>query len=85
MSDVVDFAKRRYDAANDCSEVSPLETLREVMRRIESGEAKPNSIIVVSFFLEEDASNWIETEHGGPATTNERLGMLMRSQQALMS
>lgn len=85
MSDVVDFAKKRYDAAKDCSEVTPLESLREVARRIESGELILNSVIIVGLVIEDDGVNYVETENGGPATTNERLGMLMRSQQALLS
>jgi hypothetical protein len=82
VSEVVDLAKRRYDAANDCAEVTPLQALKELVRQIENDEFNPASIMVISL-VEENDGNFVLVENAGPATTNERLGMNIRAQTAL--
>jgi hypothetical protein len=70
---VADFAKARFDRAKDCTEVAPIDMLREAVRAIEAGEYAPVNLILVG-----EQDNMIELMHSGPGCTNERIGMLFR-------
>ncbi len=84
MTKIVDLAARRFAAAKDASETTIVDALREALRRIESGEVVANSVVVTYLIDEGDDSDSVESIHGGPATCNERIGMLYRAQAMLL-
>lgn len=85
VADIVDLNKRRFDDAADCTGITPTQALREALRQIEAGEWVPTDLIILGLLVDENDDSFVDTLHAGKATTNERLGMLMRAQYALMS
>lgn len=80
---VVDLSRRRFEAAKDCEDLSPGDVLREGIARIEQDQWAITSVIVVALVDEGDGTV-IDLMHGGPASTNERLGMLARAQNLML-
>lgn len=83
MTDVVDLSARRFAAAKDASETRPIDALREALRRVENGDLAAESVIITCLVSEGD-EDFIQCIHGGPASTNERIGMLYRGQAMLL-
>lgn len=83
MSDVIDFARKRFEKAKDCTETTVADCLREALRQIEAGELKLDSVIIVGI-REDDDGTYVENFHAGPASTNERVGVLHRAQSLML-
>lgn len=79
MSNVSDLARLRWQRAEKCSDISALDAVREAAAQIEEG-MRVESAIVVVLVTEPDGDQYVEMFHGGPASTNERIGMLARAQ-----
>ena len=84
VSNVLDLEARRFAAAPDSTAVTPEQVLQEALRRVRSGEWSPTSLIVVGI-NDYKSCDEIECMHGGPASTNERIGMLWRAQHVLFA
>lgn len=55
MSDnIVDLRRRR----NNCEDFTPLETLKDLVARVESGELKPSHLFVVLGEVDDDRGGW---------------------------
>jgi hypothetical protein len=83
MSDIVDLSARRFAAAADTTDTRPIDALREALRRVEQGELDPSNVIVTCL-LDEGNEDSVQCIHGGPASCNERIGMLYRAQAMLL-
>ena len=57
MSDPVSLATARADKSGDCRDWSVLDALRAAIRDIESGEIKPD-IVIVAFREKHDERKW---------------------------
>lgn len=75
----IDLGSARFRAADDCADVSVRDTLAEAIRRIDSGQWKAGSIILLGLETFDNGGTVMEVMHGGPANTNERLGMYVRA------
>lgn len=78
---VVDLSAARFNAAKGSDEVSVADTLAEALRRVRSEQWKAQSVIIIGMETDEDGCTCLEIMHGGPANTNERLGMYARAQE----
>ena len=83
MTDIVDLSARRFAAAKNASETRPIDALREALRRVEQGQLDPSNVIITCLIDEGDEDS-VECLHGGPASCNERIGMLYRAQAMLL-
>lgn len=83
MTEVLDFNKRRFDAAKDASETTPEQALVEALRRVRSGEWPISHVMVIGMVQESDGT-FVQCVHGGSASTNECLGLLYRTQHMLL-
>jgi hypothetical protein len=81
---VIDLARRRWHAAKTCDEVSATDALHEAKAEIEDGTLNAKSVIVILLCEDEDGETRVDMLHGGPASTNERIGMLVRAQFVMM-
>lgn len=82
---VVDFGAARFNAASSASDVTARDTLAEALRRVESGQWAATSVIVLGLEVDEDDhGTTLEIMHGGPASSNERLGMQARAMDLML-
>ena len=77
---IIDMSRQRWQRAEKCSDVAAVDALREAIAMIEAGEVKAESVTVVLLVEDADGDQYVEMLHGGPASTNERIGMLARAQ-----
>ena len=75
---VTDIGAARFAAANSANEVTARDTAAEALRRLDSKAWAAHSIIIIGLESDDDGSR-IEIMHGGPASTNERLGVMARA------
>lgn len=77
---IVDLGARRFQGAANASEVSSRDTVAEALRRLDAGEWRADSIVLIGLETDpDDGGTTLEMMHGGPANTNERLAMYVRA------
>lgn len=81
---IVDLSRRRWQNAKNCEDASAVDTLKEASAQIADGTLNAKSVLVVALCELDDGCTQIELFHAGPATTNERLGMLVRAQAIML-
>lgn len=77
---VIDLGAARWKAAGaDCSKVTMRDALAEAVRQLDTGEWAADSVIIIGMETTEDGATQLQILHGGPASTNERIGMYARA------
>lgn len=76
----IDLAARRWKAAGKARAVTSRDTLVEALRQIDAGEAHFENIMIIAHEVDNtDDTDRITILQGGPANTNERIGLLSRA------
>lgn len=82
---VIDLGAARFQAASNASDVTARDTLAEALRRVDSGQWSASSVIIIGLEVDpDDGGTTLEIMHGGPASSNERLGMQVRATDLML-
>lgn len=78
MADLVDLNQRRVEQAASAADITPIMAMREALRQMEAGELLPTSILII---CDDGGETIVHT--GGPANTNEFMGLCFRTQMMM--
>ena len=83
---VTDIGMARWKSATHSEDVTPRDTLAEAIRRVDAGEWPIRSVMIIGLEeVEPNQATVVEIMHGGPDTTNERIGVLTRSTYTMLT